>query len=189
MTRPFYSFVFGTTAEKPKQKGNTTYLPPLLSLRCSSLSKGFYGTRIFRRVPSVCVPAFPKGRNYDCTDWTLRWIHDSLRSYPLPIIPFILKKMTRLIVGYCRDASAVPGFQIVETAQRDVSTRNIRGWGSGREGKGTSSLPLILLFVLCSLTSRCTLLPQCLEQARYSEGYVGSQFNYPPKHLRREFYK
>ena len=81
--------------------------------------------------------------------------------------------MTRLIVGYCRDASAVPGFQIVETAQRDVRTRNIRGWGSGREGKGTSSLPLILLFVLCSLTSRCTLLPQCLEQARYSEGYIG----------------
>ena len=39
--------------------------------------------------------------------------------------------MTRPIVGYCRDASAVPGFQIVETAQRDVSTRNIRGWGSG----------------------------------------------------------
>ena len=81
--------------------------------------------------------------------------------------------MTLPIVGYCRDASAVPGFQNVETAQRDVRTRNIRGWGSGREGKGTSSLPLILLFVLCSLTSRCTLLPQCLEQARYSEGYIG----------------
>ena len=81
--------------------------------------------------------------------------------------------MTLPIVRYCRDASAVPGFQIVETAQRDVRTRNIRGWGSGREGKGTSSLPLILLFVLCSLTSRCTLLPQCLEQARYSEGYIG----------------
>ena len=81
--------------------------------------------------------------------------------------------MTRLTVGYCRDASAVPGFQIVETARRDVSTRNNRGWGRGRERKGTSSLPLILLFVSCSLTSRCTLLPQCLEQARYSEGYIG----------------
>ena len=80
--------------------------------------------------------------------------------------------MTRLIVGYCRDASAVPGFQIVETARRDVSTRNNRGWGRQRERKGTSSLPLILLFVSCSLTSRCTLLPQCLE-ARYSEGYIG----------------
>ena len=80
--------------------------------------------------------------------------------------------MTRLIVGYCRDASAVPGFQIVETARRDVSTRNNRGWGRRRERKGTSSLPLILLFVSCSLTSRCTLLPQCLE-ARYSEGYIG----------------
>ena len=82
--------------------------------------------------------------------------------------------MTRPIVGYCRDASAVPGFQIVETARRDVSTRNNWGWGRGRERKGTSSLPLILLFVSCSLTSRCTtLLPQCLEQARYSEGYIG----------------
>ena len=65
MTRPFYSFVFGTTAEKPKQKGNTTYLPPLLSLRCSSLSKGFYGTRIFRLFrryhPFVCLRSLKDG--------------------------------------------------------------------------------------------------------------------------------
>ena len=112
------------------------YLP---SLRFSSLSTGFYlacvfppfSLRTIRLYTCVLSRTEPWLTQY-CRESAIAWDHTlSLLS------PYLKKKA--LIAGYCCDALAVPGFQMVAIAQRDVSTKNNPGRVGGKS-KGTSSL-------------------------------------------------
>ena len=148
------------------------YLP---SLRFSSLSTGFYlacvfppfSLRTIRLYTRVLSRTEPWLTQY-CRESAIAWDHTlSLLS------PYLKKKA--LIAGYCCDALAVPGFQMVAIAQRDVSTKNNPGRVGGRS-KGTSSLSSSLFlsssFFFRSLTLRCTPPPQRLEQATYSKRFI-----------------
>ena len=172
------------------------YLPPLLSLRCSSLSTGVYLARVFPPFSPHTIRLC--ARVLSSTEpWLTQYCRESCESaiawdHTLPYYSFILKK-----TSWSQVTAAMPwlfqAFRWWRLCKEMWAQKTTRGIVGG-ESKGTSplssSLSLSSSFFFRSLTSRCTPLPQRLEQAVYSKGFIWViQFYYPPKHPHRAVFK